>query len=182
MQIRIHFTSDLHWGHKLMTNLRGFGEGEEACRTMDQTIVDAINATVEPKDDLWILGDISFRGKTATVDLLDQIQCENLHLVVGNHDGKQVRKLERWATVQTYTELRISDTLFCLSHYPFCTWNNDHRGSLMLHGHYHGDGPETNLRRFDIGVDTVPLRGFKPYSAEELLIAAESRVLPSYRH
>lgn len=54
---------------------------------MNRDMVEGINARVAPDDDLYILGDYSFKMTAeAAVELRDRINCRNVHLIPGNHD------------------------------------------------------------------------------------------------
>ena len=61
----------------------------------ENTIIGNINETVGRDDELWILGDLSYRFCTVehTLDCLRRItaclrriSCRHLHLIIGNHD------------------------------------------------------------------------------------------------
>ena len=80
-----YFISDLHFQHNLVSSLRGFDTPE----AHDEALIKAINKRVTPKDELFILGDITFnanrkgwRENLALVDRLNGVK----HLIVGNHD------------------------------------------------------------------------------------------------
>ena len=193
------FSSDFHYGHKNI--VRGTSEWDDVSRcrnfeTMEehnQTLVNNINKTVGPDDELYFLGDWAFGGFKNIWDFRDQINCNNINFILGNHDG-HIRKNKknppdpRFATslfneVVGYKELKIGKHLLVMSHYPMISWNNAFKGSIHLHGHCHGnlvkhkefDNPEwvgDNLfihshRIMDIGVDTHP--EFRPYSLDEIL-------------
>lgn len=118
-----YFTSDTHFGHPLVTALRGFlnngrlraeyrdvwqAQGRAAAHTWikqyvrdnqtsfkaicditrhENTIIGNINETVGRDDELWILGDLSYRCTVEhTLDCLCRINCRHLHLIIGNHD------------------------------------------------------------------------------------------------
>ena len=118
-----YFTSDTHFGHPLVTALRGFlnngrlraeyrdvwqAQGRAAAHTWikqyvrdnqtsfkaicditrhENTIIGNINETVGRDDELWILGDLSYRCTVEhTLDCLRRINCRHLHLIIGNHD------------------------------------------------------------------------------------------------
>lgn len=49
------FTSDLHLGHRLVSEIRGF----ENVVDHDESIIEQWNKQVKPKDTVWILGDIA---------------------------------------------------------------------------------------------------------------------------
>ena len=89
----IFFTSDTHWGHKNIC----FGESEwddktKSCRKFDtlqemnETIVRKINSVVKEDDILYHLGDFSFGGINNIWEFRKQINCKNIHLILGNHD------------------------------------------------------------------------------------------------
>ena len=118
-----YFTSDTHFGHPLVTALRGFlnngrlrteyrdvwqAQGRAAAHAWikqyvrdnqtsfkaicditrhENTIIGNINETVGRDDELWILGDLSYRCTVEhTLDCLRRINCRHLHLIIGNHD------------------------------------------------------------------------------------------------
>lgn len=80
------FTADLHLGD---TNIlhdmdRPFGSVEE----MNRKVIDAINECVAADDRLYILGDFTYRLPMAeAVRLRERIECQNVTLIRGNHDG-----------------------------------------------------------------------------------------------
>lgn len=53
---------------------------------MNQAIVEGINKTVEEDDVLFHLGDWSFGGIHNIWEFFKEINCKNIHLVLGNHD------------------------------------------------------------------------------------------------
>ncbi|WP_347014802.1 hypothetical protein [Bifidobacterium catenulatum] len=118
-----YFTSDTHFGHPLVTALRGFlNNGRLRAEYLDiwqtqtraaahawikqyvhdnqtsfkaicdiarheNTIIDNINEIVGHDDELWILGDLSYRCTVEhTLECLRRINCRHLHLIIGNHD------------------------------------------------------------------------------------------------
>lgn len=118
-----YFTSDTHFGHPLVTALRGFlNNGKLRAEYLDiwqtqtrtaahawikqyvhdnqtsfkaicdiarheNTIIDNINEIVGHDDELWILGDLSYRCTVEhTLECLRRINCQHLHLIIGNHD------------------------------------------------------------------------------------------------
>lgn len=171
----IYFTSDLHLNHARIIELanRPFGSVEE----MNDTIIGNINDTVGADDTLWVLGDVCM-GMKKTQDagwLLAMLACNDVHLVMGNHDPRQ-RKEELIAagfvTVSDYEELRVgSHKTAVLCHYPLMSWNGSSRGSYMLHGHIHATAEynERNrndgIKRYDVGVDA---NAYRPVSIEHI--------------
>ena len=54
----VFFTSDTHFGHATVANLRGFDDVQDHNRA----IVRNINKIVKPEDTLYILGDVAMGG------------------------------------------------------------------------------------------------------------------------
>lgn len=86
---RLWFTADSHFGHPLLARLRGFGEGEDGVRAMDEALVKAWNARVAPDDEVWHLGDFCFgRDKDSRIPGLVSSLNGRIRLVLGNHDRR----------------------------------------------------------------------------------------------
>lgn len=81
----IWFTSDTHFGHE---NVLKFTDRPwETIWQMNDAIVDSINGRVAVDDELYILGDFSFKMTAQDAyGLRKRIACRRIHLVPGNHD------------------------------------------------------------------------------------------------
>ena len=165
----VYFTSDLHLGHENIIKFtdRPFGCLEE----MHQTLIRNINDKVKADDELYILGDFSFKLKRSrALGIRSRIECKNLHLIRGNHDCGW-SGTNAFRSVSDYLELKTTDSIFILCHYPFASWNGMRRGSIHLHGHIHSNGAhnrenlEKGRRIFDVGVDA---NEYKPVSIEDI--------------
>jgi calcineurin-like phosphoesterase family protein len=156
------FTSDTHFGDHRVLNLypRPFATVAE----MDAELVRRWNEAVEPRDEVWHLGDFARTAKLAA-EILPRLNGLK-HLVTGNNDPAPV-EAPGWASVQPYAENEREGRRLVLCHYPFRSWNGQHRGSLNLHGHSHGR-MKPLPRQFDVGVD---VRGYRPVTLAELLQA-----------
>lgn len=169
----IWFTSDLHLGHARALEFasRPWGTLDE----MHDALVEGINAVVAPGDDLYVLGDLSFKAtREEVVAIRRRIACERVHLVPGNHD-------RNWSAPGAAGTLVVEPPIkvirdgtreIVLSHYPLADWRAMSHGSWHLHGHIHSLGPaynELNLRqgllRYDVGVDA---NAYAPVSLDEL--------------
>lgn len=94
---KLFFISDTHYNHKNICrgttswDLKEHG-GHNSVRDFDtlsqmnDAIVNDINAVVGPKDYLVHTGDWSFGGIQSIWELRSRIVCENVILVLGNHD------------------------------------------------------------------------------------------------
>lgn len=159
--MQLFFTADTHFGDHRTINIqrRPFATTAE----MDEAIVARWNAVVEPEDEVWHLGDVAQRP-TDVPSLLARLNGIK-HLICGNNDPPGTGDAAGWASVQNYREITIDGTLLVLCHYPFRSWNGQHRRSINLHGHSHGR-LKPMLRQFDVGVDA---RGYRPTTLDALL-------------
>ena len=81
----IYFTSDTHFGHANV--IRFAGRPWQTIEQMDAALAASINARVGMRDELWILGDFSYRlGRDKALAIRQSITCRRIHLVPGNHD------------------------------------------------------------------------------------------------
>jgi calcineurin-like phosphoesterase family protein len=144
----IFFTSDSHFGDHRTLNIwkRPFASAAE----MDAQLLAAWNAVVAAGDEVWHLGD--FARKPADAPALLARLNGTKHLVRGNNDSDATAAAEGWATVQDYRELEVEGVRVVLCHYPFRTWNAQHRGAVNFHGHSHGR-LKPMPRQVDVGVD-----------------------------
>lgn len=157
----LFFTADTHFGDHRTLNIhrRPFASVAE----MDEALVAGWNAVVGPADEIWHLGDVARRAADVA-GLLARLNGTK-HLVRGNNDPAGTGEAVGWASVQDYAELTEGDARLVLCHYPFRSWNGQHRRAIDLHGHSHGK-LKPMLRQFDVGVDA---RGFRPTSLAALL-------------
>ena len=79
------------------------------------------------------------------------------------------------------TKIVIEKQKFILSHYPIDEWEDMDRGSIMLHGHCHGNinDCETNTiyKRMDVGMDW---KEFRPYSIDEIIKIMNKRKIKAH--
>jgi len=144
----VFFTADTHFGDHRTINIwkRPFASTAE----MDALILERWNATVTPEDEVWHLGDVA-RRPADVVGWLARLNGRK-HLLRGNNDPDATLAAEGWASVGDYAEVEQDGRKLVLCHYPFRSWNGQHRGSLNLHGHSHGR-LKPMPRQYDVGVD-----------------------------
>ena len=87
----IFFTSDTHYGHANIAskNVSKWKDGYrdyKSLEDMNQDLVKQINKIVQPDDTLYHLGDWSFGGIENIWKFRKQVNCQNIHLILGNHD------------------------------------------------------------------------------------------------
>lgn len=132
-----YYISDLHIGHAnaLRFDARPFKTVEE----QDEVIIENINKTVTPQDNIYLLGDLSWYDPHKTAEFIKRINCKNRYLLIGNHD-RWAKSPECKKLFQGIYELKMindngKEVVLC--HYPLAVWNKSHRGSFHLYGHVH---------------------------------------------
>ena len=155
----VFFTSDTHFGDHRTINIwkRPF----ESTAAMDSALIDGWNGTVGADDQVWHLGD--FARKPADVPALLERLNGRKHLIRGNTDPPATLAAA-WDSVQDYAEIELDGRKLVLCHYPFRSWNGQHKGALNLHGHSHGR-LKPMLRQYDVGVD---VHGWRPVTLAQL--------------
>ncbi len=148
---------------------------------MNETLITNINKYVKQDDILIHLGDWSFGGFESIKEFRDRIVCQNIHLVLGNHDHHiqnnrdDVQSL--FSSVNQYLDLDVrwwvagkikERARFICMHYPIASWNGMNDGTIHLHGHVH---LPKHLRMaagkaMDVGVDG---NDYYPISIENVL-------------
>lgn len=177
---KIWFCSDTHYNHKNIcrgtttwANSDSKTRNFDTLEQMNDCIVTNINSVVGEDDILIHLGDWSFGGFESIYKFRDRINCNNIHLVLGNHDHHIYRNKNNirniFSSVNQYLELGVNKQHnFALMHYPIMSWNRINEGVIHLHGHIH---LPHNLRigqgkMMDVGIDG---NNFFPIEMKEVL-------------
>lgn len=152
------FTSDLHFGHQKVSEIRGFDTTEAHDSRVLLTLADALTE----HDQLYVLGDLVGRADAWDYALgLMALVPGRKHLILGNHDpahpavskkkhGQYLREaLKVFTTVAPFGTVKIGGKREAvLSHFPyrrdrdgtrprFMQWRLRDEGALLLHGHLH---------------------------------------------
>ena len=158
----VWFTSDTHFRHKKLAELRGFKDPD----AHDEFIIKTWNNLVRPDDIVWLLGDVGIAKHDD--EILAQAARLNgcKQLIAGNHDSvhpahrnsrrHQRRWLEVFESVQAFAKVSVCGTDFLLSHFPYDGDHGDREdrytqyrlrdeGMPLLHGHLHTDKALTSL-------------------------------------
>jgi calcineurin-like phosphoesterase family protein len=191
---QLFFTSDTHYSHSNICSATtnwsvndGYARQFDSLGDMNQRLVDNINNMVGENDILIHLGDWSFGGFDKIEEFRSQINCKNIHLVLGNHDHHIERNKEGvqrlFSSVQNYLRLEVRRPLtksmnekftFVCMHYPIASWHDMNQGVIHLHGHVHL--PEhlriAEGKAMDVGVDGNNL---EPISMNEVLELMEKQ-------
>jgi len=200
---RVWFTSDTHYNHSNICRATTRWVGADnltrdfsSLERMNDELVFWINQRVAQDDILIHLGDWSFGGFESIKQFRDRIVCQNVHLVLGNHDHHIERNKSNiqsiFSSVNHYLDLEVSWWLdkshvntdasskqkerqrFICMHYPIASWNGMNDGSIHLHGHVHlpnhlriADG-----KAMDVGVDGNAL---EPIDMRDVISIMKSR-------
>lgn len=165
----IFFISDLHLGHRGVLKWGKPWRKGETQEEHDQWIIDSINSVVRGKNDrLYILGDVSWRVNK--LFMLDQLKCQDLFLVRGNHDDLPTAEY-----LQYFKEIYgvVKYKSYWLSHAPIHP--DELRGCGNIHGHVHSqsivnidlanDVAEYDKRYINVSIEAI---NSIPVSLEEL--------------
>lgn len=166
----IYFTADTHFGHAgiIWRSQRPFESVEE----QDHGLIQRWNDTVRPNDEVYHLGDFAHKCDPDRVRSIFRRLHGKKHLIVGNHDGPDVRSLP-WASPPTdrvYLRHPRERHPIVLDHYALRTWSENARGAAHLYGHSHGTLPGFG-RSLDVGVDCWD---YRPVSWHEIKARLDS--------
>lgn len=78
------FVSDTHFGHTNLITIQPRPWAKDA-QEMDNILIERWNDVIHPSDQVYHLGDVSFRNANETAVILSKLKG-NIHLVPGNHD------------------------------------------------------------------------------------------------
>lgn len=165
----IFFTSDLHLGHNLVSELRGFDNTD----AHDLTIATNWTNTIRNDDIVWVLGDLTMTQTTHALDLIRELPGRK-RLIVGNHDpvhpmhSRSVRHFSEWADVfefiAPFARIKLCGRETLLSHFPYesdrtglasryMQYRLRNEGLPLLHGHTHSDQRWTSEIESHVGLD-----------------------------
>lgn len=179
----VWFTSDTHFYHENIIRFcdRPFKTVEE----MNQALIDRWNSVVKPDDTVFHLGDFCWGGSAAWEGILQQLNG-HIHLIIGNHDVKNLRQgyMKYFESVSFQKQIKVEGQSIYLNHYPFLTYGGIYRKEPVwqLFGHVHSNGGQGGadsgrlqhlLRsQYDVGVDN---NNFTPISFEQVKQVIESQ-------
>jgi len=159
----IWFTGDTHFGHENIIHYtnRPYANAKE----MDAAFIENWNSVVEPLDNVYHLGDLSFGPRCKDIIYIQRIVRKLngvKHLILGNHDHQKP---------QWYNEAGFSSV-----HYPYLTveefdcthnpheWDVGKSEDFFLSAHVHTSW-KMRGQAINVGVDQWD---YKPVSIEEI--------------
>ena len=177
----IWLTSDTHFAHSNIIKKLSKWKDKSGCRNFetmedhDHTIIDNINKLVKPNDILYHMGDWSFGDPDNVRKYRNRIACQDIRLVLGNHDKYIAPKDSPYRGCFTSVDyvagfsLKIDGqpfkTKFFLSHYSHQVWPSSHHGTIHGFGHSHNSIKGIG-RSMDVGVDC---NNFYPFHIDEII-------------
>ena len=184
--MKTFIASDIHFGHRNIIKYcphrahRVWGLSEEIpdeeISRMNERIVANWNKEVHPTDQVYILGDVCMGIVEKTSKYIERLNGIKV-LIRGNHD-KTLTKIRNGGSLATpyfhyicdYHEMSYTvdnkKHFRIMSHYPISHWAGMAQGSMMLHGHLHGNPSGITGRIKDVGIDTNDL---KPYLLDDVV-------------
>ncbi len=132
----IWFTADWHFGDDRFLGNNPLFRPFTSLEEQHQVIIEQMNAVVKPEDQLFHLGDVCFNVET--LPLLEQINCQNKTLIIGNYEEDHPDKLkylpQYFNTIKEEMELTLSTgERVYLNHYPV----NAKPGCFNIVAHIH---------------------------------------------
>lgn len=163
---KVWFTSDTHFSHDNI--LRFCDRPYNTIEEMNDDLINRWNNVVGEDDTVFHLGDFAFGGSAAWVGTLEKLNG-HIHLIVGNHDVKNIRENyhKYFESISYQQQIIVEGRHIYLNHYPFLTWagiyRNDNDVVWQLFGHVHtrnneagADSSRLNYLlpgQYDVGVD-----------------------------
>lgn len=161
----VFLTADTHFGHDLILKLenRPFADTE----IMDKELISNWNSVVTPKDTVFHLGDVSFRNKERTTEIISNLNGKKI-LICGNHDLSRSNKW--WMDVgfsEVYRYPIVYRDFFIFSHKP-PEYYNAATAYFYAFGHVHGSEMYRTISKQTSCVCTERW-GFTPVNFEKIL-------------
>lgn len=154
----VYIASDFHLGHKRDFIYKPRGYNDYYTHTND--ILLTVNNTIATTDILLYIGDFCLNTSIEECyTYLNRINCQTIYMLWGNHNSRvseiytqQLKEQYGVADVEIYP-LKYKNVIFVgdylevtykhqdyiCCHYPIKSWNNISHGSIMCHGHCHGN-------------------------------------------
>lgn len=156
--MKIWVTSDLHFSHKNIIKFCPTTRGHYSdVDHMNSDMIRMWNEKVQPDDLVYIMGDIAFCSAQDAAKIVRSL-AGNKILITGNHDSKLVQQkvfTSCFRNIYQYHELRHNGMFIVMFHFPIFDHNQAGRGSVMLHGHRHGNPHNLPGRIMDVGFDAT---------------------------
>lgn len=181
---KIWLLSDTHFYHANICRLSG--RPWNSVEEMNSGLLENINGMVAAEDHLYFLGDFSFGSKDKFWQCWDQIRCQNIWYILGNHcrpdfirTTNEVRKRFRVVTKRLEENFVIDGKCYHthMCHYP-PEPEKISDSIIYLWGHRHSKVLQHAKNSFDVGCDSTE---YKPISLDTIIDMYENWVPPRPR-
>lgn len=148
------YLSDLHLGHERMLKMAKEGvngqlgkrAGFRDISEINDYIIQQWNEHVNSADDIWILGDFSYRSRIDVGKYLARLSGHK-HLIIGNHDIKWMKNVDLaryFENVSHMDVIKDAGKTIILCHYLLMEWSQSRHAryslsgcSWLIHGYIH---------------------------------------------
>lgn len=157
---KIFMISDMHFGHQNIIEYenRPFENADQ----MTRTLIKNWNKVVQRDDEVFYLGDVSFRGKASTTQMVQQLNGIKT-LILGNHDRSKSVKWWKDVGFQEVSKYPIIvGEFYILSHEP--VYLTEAMPYANIHGHIHHLKYD-NKQYFNVSVECVD---YTPMNFEDI--------------
>lgn len=185
-EVKQWFSSDLHYYHK---NICKFTNRPWEQEENEEKLIELHNSQVAPGDVFWHLGDFFFLNNSDTgvekaLSIIERLNG-NIRCILGNHDRSDFfsalqQRSKKIVSVDRLKEIKIGKgkdrKKLVMCHYPMVTFNQSHRGAIMIHGHEHGRIHAPG-KVIDVGLDgSIERLGEHRYWTEDDIIQYASNL------
>ena len=171
-----YYIGDMHLGHR--NSIRFDNRPFEDIEEMDKVLIDNWNARVTDRDDVFIVGDFSYRAYREPHQYLKRLKGRK-HFIIGNHDQATLKDEKAKDYLWSMDKMmNITDILdgtpiqVHLSHFPIADWNACFHGGWHVYSHIHNErGPvyefmHSRGRALNAG---CMINGYMPVTFKELI-------------
>ena len=172
----IYFTADTHFNHSNIIHL--CGRPFSAVHEMNNTLIHNWNSYITDYDEVYILGDFSYKGTGEEANAVIKRLRGKKYLIKGNHDkfvDDETFDKSGFEWIKDYYVLNYKKRKIVLFHYPIFEWDGYFGDAIHLYGHVHNCGKNVEQqkrfsslgkRAINVGVD---VNNFFPVSIETIL-------------
>ena len=168
-----YYIGDIHFGHSqcIKYDNRPFDSVEE----MDRYIINAWNSRVRHSDNVYVIGDFSYRSILKPEAYLRQLKGKK-YLILGNHDSDIVKSSIAWSyfeAIESMMKVRDNGVVLQLCHYPLAEWKGYYSNHYHIYGHLHAHLSEAlnyMLRQERALNAGCMLNNYMPVTLDELIL------------
>jgi len=165
------FMSDPHFGHANMLNFESLSRPFRDVNEMDAAMIHNWNEVVSEKDEVYILGDVSWHDPERTLEILKRLHGKK-YLILGNHDTQIIKNQElrkEFVWIKDYHRLNIDGLKIILFHYPIQDWDCKFHGAIHLYGHVHSNRNKSMLYEIPGSYNVcADVNGLAPVSLKQI--------------